>query len=109
MIKYEDFEKIIKSYLAENEKWDRLHDVMNTIAPDTYIGIPTYNELPIQILQLVFDDIDNDWINYWMYELDCGAEYYEGAVTDADGHPICLETCQDLYALLLTEMGWEVE
>ena len=44
-----------------------------------------------------------DWIEYWLYELDCGSKYRPSSVRDADGKPIKLKTIGDLYALLKKE------
>ena len=44
-----------------------------------------------------------EWIEYWLYELDCGAKYRPSSVTDKHGKPIKLKTIADLYALLKKE------
>lgn len=44
----------------------------------------------------------SEWIEYWLYELDCGAKYRPSSVTQ-DGKPIKLKTIADLYALLKKE------
>lgn len=46
---------------------------------------------------------DNDWIDYWLWDLDCGEKYIRGSVKSARGRPIKLKTITDLYNLLKKE------
>jgi hypothetical protein len=43
-----------------------------------------------------------EWIEYWIYELNCGEKYRTGSITQ-DGKHIKLKTIADLYALLKKE------
>lgn len=45
----------------------------------------------------------SEWIEYWLYELDCGNKYRPSSVTDVRGKPIKIKTIADLYALLKKE------
>lgn len=53
----------------------------------------------LRLLKMIFNDT-TDWIGYYIYELDFGEAYYDGAVTNPDGSTIKLETYEDLYELL---------
>lgn len=55
----------------------------------------------VDLLAEVMDDKD-EWISYFIYELDFGQNWKEGTVTEKDGTDIRLQTPEDLY-ILLTE------
>lgn len=56
----------------------------------------------VSFLQEVCED-KNDWIPYWLYELEFGKKYREGYVKDKDGKNISLGTLEDLWNLLEIE------
>jgi len=53
----------------------------------------------LKILKTEFDDF-NDWIDYYIYELDFGRKYKDGMVTSKNGEIIKLIAPEDLYELL---------
>ena len=57
----------------------------------------------VGLLGKVMRDTENDWISYWIYELDYGAKYKDGDVTEADGSIIKMATAEDLYNFLVKE------
>ncbi len=57
-------------------------------------------ELVFDILKDAMKDND-DWIPYFVYELDWGSKYEPGSITEADGKVIPLGTLSDLYDLLV--------
>ena len=50
--------------------------------------------------QLLLLEDKDDWICYWVYELDCGRRWEEGTVVSKDGENIPLKTIEDLWAML---------
>lgn len=58
-------------------------------------GIVSYEELCLKILKDAMEDKD-DWISYWIYELNCGKNYKPGTITQND-KDIKLKTINDLY------------
>lgn len=64
-------------------------------------------ELPLlvsnvtELLSFIMGDNDNDWISYWLWELNFGEDYRPGCVVDSDGKDIPLKTIDDLYDLLV--------
>lgn len=54
----------------------------------------------LELLRMIMEDEEDDWIGYFCYELDFGRDYKEGSITDADGEDIQLATVKDLYLLL---------
>lgn len=57
-------------------------------------------------IQTMFNDIENDWIGYWMWELNFGKRYEDGMIQDDNGI-IPLATSEDLYNLLKSNMSDE--
>ena len=47
---------------------------------------------------------ENDWIGYYIYELDWGEKYEDGMITDEFGNIVPLRTYDDLINLL--EENW---
>ena len=56
------------------------------------------------VLQEVFKDEENDWIGYYIYELDFGEKWHEGKVTDKDGIDIPLKNAESLYDILIEKL-----
>ena len=54
----------------------------------------------ICFLNSLFDD-ENDWIEYYMYELDFGKDWTEGCITEKDGEVVYLRDAGELYDFLL--------
>ena len=52
-----------------------------------------------RLLESIMED-KGEWISYWIFELDFGRKYEDGAITEADGSIIKLETVEDLYNFL---------
>lgn len=65
---------------------------------DTKFALPGL----IKLLASTMKDT-SEWIEYWLYELDCGAKYRPSSVTDGKGKPIKLKTIANLYVLLKKE------
>ena len=63
-----------------------------------------YESLVIEILENAMEDNENDWIGYWVLELDFGERYQEDCVTEADGAPIDISTADKLYDFLISNM-----
>jgi len=58
----------------------------------------------VEILQVATNDKHkNSWIEYWIYELECGKRYKHGSVTNADKSIIDLSTSEKLYEFLITQ------
>jgi hypothetical protein len=54
----------------------------------------------IDMLEEYFEDED-EWISYWVYELDFGSKWEKGMVLDENGQDIKLQTIEDLYNILM--------
>jgi len=61
----------------------------------------------IELLEEIFKD-EEEWIRFWIYNLDFGNNYYTGCTCcqDEDGNCISLKSIHDLYNLI-TQNGEE--
>ena len=59
----------------------------------------------MNLLRRMFLD-DDDFIGYFIYEIDYGRSELANSVKNADGNPIPLSTPGDLYDLLIKSMDW---
>ncbi len=59
---------------------------------------PTLENDLVNLLMTATHD-ENEWIDYWLYELDCGQNYEIGKIT-IDNKPVALQTIQDLWDLI---------
>lgn len=102
-ITYDKFEKYMKHIVAFEEMQSEI-----TMATSKYnnftgdyadFGIPSTTFDTVELLSIVCDDTSG-WIEYWVYELDCGREYKEGMIKSKNGSIIALQTIEDLWNLL---------
>ena len=63
------------------------------------IMFPMLLDNVVDLLSLATNDKDG-WISYWLFDLDCGKDYHDGSITEADGSIIKLATVHDLWNLL---------
>lgn len=63
-------------------------------------GCNPYQDLVVNILQSAMED-KNDWIGYWLYDLEYGNKYKPGMIKDKNKKNIKLKTVNDLYNLLI--------
>lgn len=101
MLDFKTFAKYIEK-LKLNNDFDT--DISNVAAKYNlyWLGIdkPDCSQELLELLRMIMEDEEDDWIGYFCYELDFGRDYKEGSITDADGEDIQLATVKDLYLLL---------
>ena len=104
--------QLMEEILAEMKLDDfkmHMEKIVNAIEKSREIGevfgcegiIVIYDELLdsiVDLLQYHFKD-RNDWINYWLWELDMGKSYKKGGVI-LDGKDVPLKTIEDLYNII---------
>jgi len=103
MISKESFIKMMDA-LQKQEEFDReAHNKLGEIFTDFegYYGNDLINIFP-EILGDEMGDKD-DWIFYFMYDLDYGTAYKEGDIAEKDGTIIDLSTAEKLYDFLIKE------
>ena len=101
MIGKENFIKYINFIKKMNDSENRIHDVLSEEITDFRGGFLycKYEGMFVNLLREVMND-ENDWIDYFLYDLDFGRTWKEGAITDVDGTDIALSTPEDLWNLL---------
>jgi hypothetical protein len=88
----------LKSIIDDTEQ---VHKAMKKLSPD-FGGF--YNEraetLVFNVLQDIFNDKENDWIGYFIYELEWGKKYRKGMIKSGKNEIIKLASLDDLYKLI---------
>lgn len=99
-MKKETFIKLMTELLSLKEDERTLQKEFRKIDPDfNYIRFGRHEDLIVHILKEAMDD-KNEWIYYWLYELECGTKAIANSVTDKDGKKIPLKTLGNLYDLI---------
>lgn len=102
MLTKKEFTDAMTAIVEQNAEDDIISKALNSICPVTcFYGTKYATEGLLNLLKSTMKDT-YEWIEYWLYELECGEKYRAGSVTQ-DGKPIKLKTISDLYALLKKE------
>lgn len=103
---FEEFEKHMKRIVRSISFQDKIDEISRDFWDDCELDFslmpPNQIDSVIELLEYIMRDED-DWIGYWVFELDCGKRYKPGIVTEKDGADIPLETIEDLWNLLTKE------
>lgn len=91
------FKELMTELLAIKKAEEALNTAFKKFEPDfNYISFGRYESLVTRTLKLALDDKD-DWIGYWLYELDCGTKAKIGTAKDSNGKNIPLKTLDNLW------------
>ena len=60
---------------------------------------PAYEDIILSLLEDIMNDHD-EWIRYWVDELDCGDNWKPGMIKDVNGKDANLSTVNDLWNFL---------
>lgn len=99
----ESFCKVMDNYRSMFDFTDEMNDLFDKYKMDGNIFPPMCTETVIDLLEFIFNDKDQ-YISYWAWELDFGADYEDGDIKYDDGEVIQLKTVEDLYDLLVRNM-----
>ena len=96
----QSFTQIMNRIVELQELGNKFDDIMSKMSWDGgYPGIFHRHEaLFIDMLEEIMDD-KSEWIQYWLYELDCGTKYKPGCITFSDKN-VKLKTLDDLWDIL---------
>lgn len=86
--KYNDFEKTVQDVSKHSIRFYDMDPLQHLLSKITSILEGTFNS-------------EDDWIDYYIYELDFGKKYEPGSVHDINGKDIPFKTPEDLYNLLI--------
>ena len=99
-MKLKDFEKVLKEYISIDESVDRLNKALREFDPDfNYLIFSRYKDLFFKTITSAFDDEDDDWIGYFLFEMD--AKFSKKSIGNfKDGKKIYIRNYKDLYKLI---------
>lgn len=97
MMTKDTFIKLMTEFLALEDDLRAVDKAMKKLSPD-FGGfmLERHTTLFLKAMREAMEDF-SDWIGYWMWELNKGADYKDGCVTDMDDNIIPLKTLSDLY------------
>ena len=102
MLTKKEFADAMTAIVAQNKADDEICRAITSFCNDSCFYATKYATRGLLDLLISTMKDTSEWIEYWLYELDCGAKYRPSSVTQ-DGKPIKLKTIADLYALLKKE------
>lgn len=97
MLTFEEFEKYIKTIKKYSESDNKLGKILKSESFITY-SYDAVNAIT-KLLEYAMNDSKNQWIEYWLWELDFGKENYRMKIEE-NGVEIPLTTIRDLYNML---------
>ena len=103
VLSFKEFDRIINSVKKKDLELGVIWDALGGC--DKLYQTALFDEV-VELLEHIFQD-ENEWISYWIWELNFGEEWHDGCVTEADGTDIKLQTHEDLYRLLINNMRRE--
>jgi hypothetical protein len=93
------FTKYLKELVAIKEAEEGVNTALKKFDRGwNWFSLGRYETLVVDILKEAMDDKD-DWIGYWIWELDCGKEAKRNTIT-LNGKNIPIKTISDLYNIL---------
>lgn len=103
MLTKKEFTDAMAAIIEQNAEDDKISKALSSICPDSccFYGTKHATKGLLNLLKSTMKDT-YEWIDYWLYELECGEKYRAGSITQ-DGKYIKLRTIADLYALLKKE------
>ena len=99
----ESFCEVMDNYRSMFDFTDEMNDLFDKYKMDGNIYPPMCTETVIDLLEFIFND-KNQWISYWVFELEFGKQYEDECIKWEDGEVIPLKTAEDLYDLLIRNM-----
>lgn len=102
-ISKKSFISYMNRLIEYKKRENKLSDAMSEYCEDFYFFMPKDLEsMIVDLLILLTGDNEKDSIiSYWLYELNGGADWKPGTVTDVDGTDIKLQTPEDVYKYLI--------
>lgn len=103
-LSFENFKRHIKDIQLMSELQDRIDDAKynfnkSETKEEFHFLFPTGIDNIIELLAMLTNDRD-EWISYWIYELDFGKRADALECTDGEGNIIPLHTIEDLWTVL---------
>ena len=100
MISKEEFIKIINKIIKFHEAENKIYEGFSILSTDfTGMLFDEEEQIIIELLQNIFEDNENNWISYALYEINDFKDYEDGCVK-FDGINMSLRNAEDLYNIL---------
>jgi len=100
MLDKEQFIKIMTEFKLLRDDLDNAHNALKKLDEDFGgLHLGRVDDLILNVLKTVMDDKENDWIGYYIYEIEWGQKYKDGYV-EQNNKNIKLKTFEDLYNIL---------
>lgn len=96
-----DFCSIINDLKRNDEFLDDIGDVFRKYKREDQVYSTGLEDTVVSLLEIIFKDKENQWLAYWIWELNYGEAYNDGDVTEEDGTIISLRTAEELYDFLI--------
>lgn len=100
MLSFEKFDRIINSIEKKDLELEVICDALGGC--DKLYQTAMFEEV-LELLGHIFEDKD-EWIDYWVWELNYGEKWHEGCITESDGTDIKLQSSADLYQFLIDNL-----
>ncbi len=105
-MKKELFIETINSIKKQFEHDDKCHEAFSILLNNDYVSGYDNHHLTDAILRILKDDFkDTDnWIEYFIYELEFGDKYKAGCCSYKNGDNIDISNAEKLYDFLISEI-----
>ena len=101
----EQFCALMNGIIDSFKKQTELNRVLSQISSENFLSFPDCMNAVLNYLKDIFKDKD-EWIDYYIYELECGNLYKPGMVLYHNTE-IPLKTPEDLYDILIDNLRAE--
>lgn len=108
LISKEKFIRIMDNVKNTLQFQDSFGSLLSNCNVSGYFVFPSCIDDLVDTLSLLFNDKD-EWISYFVFDLDCGDKYCYGCAVREDGSDIVLITAGDLYDFLIENMEKDEE
>lgn len=104
MLSKEKFIAALDHIKQHNDLESNLCSALEAMSPESYCCAFVYSKYETLTIDLIKEalslDEENDWIEYFIYDLEFGTKFKPGDVIEADGKAIDLSTSANLYDYL---------
>lgn len=102
IISKDEFIKAISKVKAVHEYQDGLNTYFSKNGCDGNLYQPDCTDTVLNLLHTIFGKADeNEWISYFVFELEFGEKYNQGMIKDCEGECIDLSSTENLYNYLI--------
>lgn len=98
-MKKSTFIRLMKELVRLKKLEEKLNTTLKEVLPDNnWFSFSPYEEIARESIKEAMNDTE-DWIAYWLYDLDCGKKAKINSVK-INGEPVKIKTLSNLYDLI---------